>query len=138
MPPPQMTILNAPIRDACISRRERTNTPTQALLMLNESQYLMASRSLAQNILKLEGIKDTQRIEAAYETVTSHLPDEKEVSAFTKLISDLEKSYLEKPALADAICSGLTLGGASEKARLASWTMFVSTLYNLDISKTRE
>ena len=47
MPPPQMTILNAPIRDACTSRRERTNTPSQALLLLNEREYLKAARKLA-------------------------------------------------------------------------------------------
>ena len=47
MPPPQMTILNAPFRDACVARRERTNTPTQALLLLNESEYLNAARQLA-------------------------------------------------------------------------------------------
>ena len=44
MPPPQMTILNAPIRDACVARRERTNTPSQALLLLNESEYLKSAR----------------------------------------------------------------------------------------------
>ena len=43
IPPPQMTILNSPIRDACISRRERTNTPTQALLLLNETEYMKAA-----------------------------------------------------------------------------------------------
>ena len=47
MPPPQMTILNAPIRDSCIARRERTNTPSQALLLLNETEYLNAARTLA-------------------------------------------------------------------------------------------
>ena len=46
MPPPQMTILNAPLRDACIARRERTNTPAQALLLLNEPEYLKAARDV--------------------------------------------------------------------------------------------
>ena len=138
MPPPQMTIMNAPIRDACISRRERTNTPTQALLMLNESQYLLASRALAQKVLALEGIDQSMRIEAAYEIVTSKLPDADEVSTFATLIADLEKDYGAKPELADAMCNGVQVTDAKSKARLASWTMFVSTLYNLDITKTRE
>ncbi|HRX82872.1 MAG TPA: DUF1553 domain-containing protein, partial [Pirellulaceae bacterium] len=47
MPPPQMTILNAPTREACIARRERTNTPLQALLLLNEPEYVKSSRHLA-------------------------------------------------------------------------------------------
>ena len=52
MPPPQMTILNAPVRDACTARRERTNTPSQALLLLNEGEYLNAARNLAAQIQK--------------------------------------------------------------------------------------
>ena len=51
MPPPQMTLLNAPNRDACIARRERTNTSSQALLLLNEAEYLKAARGLAQKTL---------------------------------------------------------------------------------------
>ena len=47
IPPPQMTILNAPMRDSCVARRERTNTPSQALLLLNEPVYFLAGRKLA-------------------------------------------------------------------------------------------
>jgi hypothetical protein len=138
MPPPQMTILNAPIRDSCISRRERTNTPTQALLLLNEPQYMLAARSLAQEVLAEEDLTDPKRIEVAYETVTSKLPDAGEVSVFATLINDLQKDYTEKTQLADALCQGVELPDAQAKARLAAWTLFVSTLYNLDITKTRE
>jgi len=138
MPPPQMTILNAPIRDSCIARRERTNTPTQALLLLNEPQYMLAARGLAQEVLAQEGLTDPKRIEFAYETVTSKLPDAGEVSVFATLINDLQKDYTEKTQLADALCQGVELPDAQAKARLAAWTLFVSTLYNLDITKTRE
>ena len=48
------------------------------------------------------------------------------------------KRYREDPALAEGICSGLTLNRAEEKAQLAAWTVLVNTLYNLDITKTRE
>ena len=43
LPPPQMTILNAPTREDCTARRERTNTPLQALLLMNEQQYMKAA-----------------------------------------------------------------------------------------------
>ncbi len=52
MPPPQMTILNAPSREACIARRERTNTPLQALLLMNEPEYLKAAQHLAQQTFR--------------------------------------------------------------------------------------
>ena len=66
------------------------------------------------------------------------MPDADEVSTFATLIADLEKDYSAKPELADAMCNGVQVTDAKSKARLASWTMFVSTLYNLDITKTRE
>ncbi len=138
MPPPQMTILNAPIRDSCVSRRERTNTPTQALLLLNEGEYLKAARSLAQKALQVEAKDGSKRIALVYETVTSKLPDEKERQVLSDLVDNLQKNYLEQPALADAICQGVNVGDAEKKAQLASWTVLVNALYNLDITKTRE
>jgi hypothetical protein len=138
MPPPQMTILNAPIRDACVARRERTNTPIQALLLLNESEYLKAARSLAQKALEAEAKDGPRRLAFVYETVTSKLPDEKERQVLANLIRNLEKKYLEQPALADAICQGLNMAATEKKAQLAAWTVLVNALYNLDITKTRE
>ncbi|MCA9031875.1 MAG: DUF1553 domain-containing protein, partial [Planctomycetaceae bacterium] len=68
MPPPQMTILNAPSREECIARRERTNTPLQALLLLNETEYLKAARQLALNILTDSSISPENRFDAVVET----------------------------------------------------------------------
>ena len=136
MPPPQMTIFNAPVRDACIARRERTNTPSQALLLLNETEYLKAARELAEKTLQTKD--SSKRLAFAYETVTSKLPDEKERKVLSGLVSSLEANYLEQPALADAVCRGVELTDAKSKAQLASWTVLVNALYNLDITKTRE
>ena len=136
MPPPQMTIFNAPVRDACIARRERTNTPSQALLLLNETEYLKAARELAEKTLQTKD--SSKRLAFAYETVTSKLPDEKERKVLSGLVSSLEANYLEQPALADAVCRGVELTDAKSKAELASWTVLVNALYNLDITKTRE
>ena len=136
MPPPQMTIFNAPVRDACIARRERTNTPSQALLLLNETEYLKAARELAKKTLLTKD--SSKRLAFAYETVTSKLPDEKERKVLSGLVSSLEANYLEQPALADAVCRGVELTDAKSKAQLASWTVLVNALYNLDITKTRE
>jgi hypothetical protein len=138
MPPPQMTILNAPIRDACIARRERTNTPLQALLLLNESEYLKAARQLALNVLKEEGLDTKKRIALAWETVTAKLPDDRESGLMEKLIGDIKRRYDEQPELAGALCGELNMPSAHQEAELAAWTIAVNTLYNLDITKTRE
>tara|TARA_B100001123_G_C15082235_1_gene936192 strand:- start:89 stop:1018 length:930 start_codon:yes stop_codon:yes gene_type:complete len=138
MPPPQMTILNAPIRDACIARRERTNTPSQALLLLNEGEYLKAARELARKLLENPKSTAPQRLSFAYETITSKLPDKTEQQILLNLLKDLQKTYLERPAMADQICNGVKLKTAEQRAELAAWTVLVNALYNLDITKTRE
>ncbi len=138
MPPPQMTILNAPIRDACVARRERTNTPSQALLLLNENEYLKAARNLAQHVLARKELDTPQQLELVYETVTSKLPDRNERAILSRLLKDLQKRYRATPALADEICRGLSLDRPGAKAQLGAWTVLVNAVYNLDITKTRE
>lgn len=145
MPPPQMTILNAPLRDACVARRERTNTPTQALLLLNETEHLKAAATLAVTVLQQPA---EQRIDYAWETVTAQLPDEKEKLELQKLVGDLQAKYSDNPVLADQLFQSLGLPPNQEslgeetspeaEARLAAWTVLGSVLYNLDITKTKD
>ena len=138
MPPPQMTILNAPIRDACVSRRERTNTPSQALLLLNESEYMKAARNLAMKVLVPKEATVSQRIAFAYETITSRLPDKQEQETLYELLQSLYQTYSDEPVLADALCDGLTVKSKEQKTKIAAWTLLVNSLYNLDITKTRD
>ena len=86
----------------------------------------------------VEAKDEPKRLALVYETVTSKLPDEKERQVLSDLVDNLQKNYLEQPALADAICQGVNVGDAEKKAQLASWTVLVNALYNLDITKTRE
>jgi hypothetical protein len=138
MPPPQMTILNAPSREACIARRERTNTPLQALLLMNEPDYLKAARHLAHNTIADDSLSPEDRLTAVYETITSKLPDLNETRVFLKLAQDLEATYRENADLASDLCEGVPLEADASPAELAAWTMLVSTIYNLDITKTRD
>ena len=133
-----MTILNAPIRDSCIARRERTNTPSQALLLLNEGEYLKAARHLARRVLAEEGLAPAERVDLAYESVTARLPDEMERSVLLELVTDLQRRYGEDAALASEISGGLEMAPDEEKAQLGAWTVLVSALYNLDITKSRD
>ena len=138
MPPPQLTILNAPIRDTCVTRRERTNTPSQALLLLNENEYLKAARHLARKLITQPPPGTGDLLAVAYETITSRLPDPKERALLDLLVKDLEKNYLENPKLAEELCTGVPLNTVGERATLAAWTVLVNTLYNMDITKTRQ
>ena len=137
MPPPQMTILNAPARESCTARRERTNTPLQALLLMNESEYLAAARHLAQTVLKAEA-REAQRLERIYETVTSQLPDDVERETLLEFLRETRALYTAQPELAEELCAGATLEEGRSAPELAAWTMLTSAVYNLDITKTRE
>ncbi len=134
LPPPQMTILNAPTREACIARRERTNTPLQALLLMNEQEYLKAARHLAVHILK-SGEKDP--IAVAYETVTSHVPDQNEAGLLQTAFASIEKQYAASPEMAKELLHGADPQGVPE-SKLAAFTVLVNSMYNLDITKTRQ
>lgn len=140
MPPPQMTILNAPLRDACVARRERTNTPSQALLLLNEPEFLKAARNLATTALKQP---EEQRLDFVWETMTSQLPDDSEKAVMQKLLTDMRKKYAANPTLADRLCEGLDLSveeasSVQAKAEIAAWTILGNVVYNLDITKTKD
>ncbi len=138
MPPPQMTILNAPSREACIARRERTNTPLQGLLLMNESEYMKAARHLAHQTIADRPLAPEDRLAAIYETVTGRLPDAGEAGEFLKLAEDLAASYGRNPELAGQLCEGVSLREGVSPAELAAWTMVTSAIYNLDITKTRD
>jgi hypothetical protein len=132
-----MTILNAPSREACIARRERTNTPLQALLLMNESEYLKAARQLAARTLTDRDLKPADRLSSVYETITARLPDTDETATLLGLIDDLRAQYQDDSELATRLCEGATLPPDVSAAELAAWTMVVSTIYNLDMTKTR-
>ena len=76
-PPPQMTTFDAPSREACTVRRERTNTPLQALLLMNEPQFVEASRALAERTLREGGPTTDDRLTYMFRLATARRPTPK-------------------------------------------------------------
>jgi hypothetical protein len=126
MPPPQMTIFDAPTRESCISRRERTNTPVQALLMMNESQYFEAARFFAQQLLATPNQNDGQRLRIAFESVTSHLPNADEQADLQRGLEGFRSIYRDDAEAARAISSDLTLASDAQRIELAAFTALVN------------
>jgi hypothetical protein len=138
MPPPQMSIFDAPTRESCTSRRERTNTPVQALLMMNESQYFEAARHFAQQLLGTQNQNDEERLRVAYESVTAHLPDPAELAALRTGLESFRSLYREDAEAAGALTSDLKLADDAQRVELAAYTLIINSLFNLDVAKTRE
>lgn len=134
--PPTMSTFDAPSRESCTARRERTNTPLQALLLMNEQQYLQAAKHLANRALETDEVKaddDAQRIDWLFETVTTHPPSDDQRNAALKLLEQMRSHYSEDATAATdllAVDKGDIAGEAP--AEHAAWMMICSALLNLD------
>jgi hypothetical protein len=122
--PAVMTTFDAPSRESCTARRERTNTPLQALLLLNEPQTLEASLELAKIALVQEG-EDSVRLTKLFRRVVLRPPTTEELETLASLASDLENFYANHPDESQALV------GATN-ARLAAWMVVSNTILNLD------
>ena len=133
-PPPQMNILDAPSRETCTVRRERTNTPLQALMLMNDPQYVEAARAFAERVIKEGGQTEKEKLIYAFELATARQPDEDESEV---LLSTFRTHLEEFSANHEAAESLIKIGElpADEglvPAELAAWTMLTNLLLNLD------
>ena len=133
-PPPQMNILDAPSRETCTVRRERTNTPLQALMLMNDPQYVEAARAFAERVIKEGGQTETDRLAYAFELATARQPDEEEAEALLSTFrTHLEEFNSNQEAAQSLIQIGeLPADEALVPAELAAWTMLTNLLLNLD------
>ena len=133
-PPPQMNILDAPSREACTIRRERTNTPMQALMLMNDPQFFEAARAFAERTIKEGGETPEARIAYIFEMATARLPKpvEKEL-----LLKTFQTHYQELAADPDAAKALITVGESApdetlDAVEVAAWTMIANLILNLD------
>ncbi len=133
-PPASMEIFNAPAREFCTIRRERTDTPSQALVTLNDPQFVEAARALAQKTLKDGGSTDDSRIQFVTLRLISRPLRDDELKIVKNSLAELLAYYREHPEDAKSV---LTVGEFGTDAKLpadqlAAWTMLTNELMNLD------
>jgi hypothetical protein len=133
-PPASLDTLNAPSREFCVVRRERTNTPLQALVTLNDEQFVEAARHLAERALKEGGSAVDGRIQYIARNLLLRDLREDELAVARRSADDLLKFYASRGEDAGKLVSY----GASKpdvalpKEELAAWTMLANELMNLD------
>jgi hypothetical protein len=140
VPPPQLITFDAPDREKCTARRAVTNTPLQALVLMNDPTYIEAARLSAQRAMT-EGGKDIQsRINFAFRLATARLPNAKERQILQELLNQQLSQYrLHKEAALSLLSVGESKVDASlNPAELAAWTILTSAILNLDETITRE
>ncbi|TAE76683.1 MAG: DUF1553 domain-containing protein [Verrucomicrobia bacterium] len=132
-PHPAMEILNAPTRETFCVRRDRTNTPLQAFVTLNDPQFVEASRRLAENAMK-SSPEAAQRLDFISQRLLSRILDDAERKLVTDTLNASLGSYLFDAAAAKALIdNGETAADATlDPVELAAWTLVSSQLLNLD------
>ncbi len=130
---PNMDALDEPARDGACTRRQRTDTPLQALVLMNDPQWLEASRQLAQRVINQSPDPDG-RLNALGELLLARPWEPKEKAALEKALARFQAAYTQDSSSAEKLVSvGESKRDANLQAgELASWMLVASAAMNLD------
>ena len=115
-------------------RRERTNTPMQALLLLNDPQYVEAARGLAERVLSESHVSDRDRAERLWRICLGRFPEGGELEDLTNAYQEELSFFGEREEAAKGLIGigDVPPVGGSDPAKLAAWTTVASLVLNLD------
>jgi hypothetical protein len=138
-PPPTMITFDAPDRETCRVRRARTNTPLQALVLMNDVQFVEAARRFAERVMKEGGSQTSERLSFAFRSVTSRSPRDVEAESLTALFNEYLAQFKKDPEAAKKL---LAIGESPRDESLAvdelsAWTMITHLLLNLSETVTK-
>ncbi len=138
-PPPLLATFDAPSRENCTVRRPRTNTPLQALALMNDKQYVEAARKLAARMMKEGGATPQERLTYGFRLATARGPSAGELVVLQRSLQKQLQAFAADKAAADKL---LTYGDSPKATDLdpsehAAWTMIANLLINLDETITK-
>ncbi|MGI9445375.1 MAG: PSD1 and planctomycete cytochrome C domain-containing protein [Rubripirellula sp.] len=137
---PMLKALDAPSREECTAQRARSNTPLEALVMLNDPAMIDAAVAFAAALLKVEKEDSGAKIKRAFELTVSRQPDTFELEALSKLLESEIKHYRSQPEdavkLLDTIDKNIDIESVNPQ-QLAAWTTLTRALLNLQETVTR-
>jgi hypothetical protein len=138
-PPPIFTLIDAPSRESACVRRERSNTPLQALLLMNDITYIEAARHLAGRMITQGGGSPADRLRHGFRMVTARYPAARELSVLRQSLESNLLHYRANPEAAKKLLAVGETKSAPElnPAELAAYTMVASVLLNLDEAVTK-
>jgi hypothetical protein len=140
VPPPSMSTFDAPDRETCQVRRARTNTPLQALVLMNDVQYVEAARKFAERIMAEGGTSSDERIRHAFRMIVSRQPGSTEVQSLSTLFEEYLSLFRSDPESATKLLSTgeSPVNEQLDSGELAAWSMVAHVLLNLSETVTRE
>jgi len=131
---PTLELLNAPARSVCITKREISNVPTQALALLNDPLFHEASASLASRIVNEVNSDDEARIDRAFRLVLGRPPLTEETQQFLIYVKQQRENLKNDP---DAVKALAITHSCQQKIEQAVWSLACGVLLNLDEAITR-
>lgn len=138
--PPFMVNFDSPNREVCTVRESRTNTPLQALNLMNDLTFVEASRKLGERMMTEGGTSDGQRIAHGFELVLGRDSRPEENAVIVQALQHFRKKYAaDSRAAAQMLSHGASQRQPGlEDAQAAAWTAVASLMLNLDEAVTRE
>ncbi|MBM3459178.1 MAG: DUF1553 domain-containing protein, partial [Armatimonadetes bacterium] len=133
-PPPTLTTFDAPDREFCVVRRSTTNTPLQALILMNDPTYVEAARRIAERLLTEVAATPEDRIRYAYRLVLCRPARNDEVQVLREVYrAQLARYQKDQEAARKLLAVGESpRNGKLEVAEHAAWTAVGGVLLNLD------
>lgn len=140
VPPPSLVTFDAPDREKCTGRRLLTNTPLQALVLMNDPTFVEAARMLAQRAISQGGKNPSGRITYAFRLAVARKPTVAEIRVLNELLAQQLTNYRRDKVAAAAL---LKIGDSPydskiDASELAAWTLVASAILNLDETITKE
>lgn len=138
--PPTMLLFDAPNREVCTIKRSRTNTPLQALSLLNEVTFVEAARGLALRMMREAGPSVESRLALGFHLVTARDPSKDELAVLSQGLADDLAHFKNDPAAAKQLVTvgELPADESFDSAELAAYILSANVLMNLDEFVTRE
>lgn len=134
-PFPALTVFDAPPGDFSCVRRQRSNTPLQALTTLNEPLFFEAARALARRTLAEPGADTSRRLAHAFRHCVGRQPDAGELQILTALLERQTQHFASDPAAAQAFSNAQP---DEDPQMLAAWTAVARVMLNLDETITKQ
>jgi hypothetical protein len=133
-PPPAMLTFDAVTREVCTANRETTTTPLQALVLLNDPQFVEAARVLAQKLLERYPDQPGGRARGAFLALLGRVPDAKEAEMLQRLLAEQREFYARDAAAARGLLGAgeSKWDGSLPLADFAATTLLASAVMNLD------
>ncbi len=138
VPPPTLLTFDGPTREKCTMSRTRTNTPLQALLLLNDTTFVAAARTLAARVWQ-GAATEPQRLRLLWRSVLQREIQPAELAMLSGLLRRQRKRFAEDPAAAQRLLSvgSLVTERPCGPGELAAWTVVTLTMFNLDETITK-